>query len=260
MGEATFQSQLQLLEAASLTLTLALLAYASWEDWKSREISDWVWVTLASAGGFLTALRMLLWGRPEPLLWIIGLALLTVLALALYYVGFLGGADSKALICLGLALPELPSFLDPLLGVWIVFLPFTIVFNTFLLAALTVLYVALRNLCYWARRGRIFDGFEGEPLRRKVAAFLVAYKVCRSKLPGNPSLSLAEEPSNGGRRWHFRFRIMEEPVSSLEGLPAEVWVTPQLPLLVFITLALIVSLAIGDLVLQIIVWFLSIIL
>ena len=257
MREATFQSQLQLLEAASLTLTLVLLTYASWSDWKSREVSDRVWVVLASSGGFLTALRMLLWSRPEPLLWGLGLALLTVFASALYYVGFLGGADSKALICLGLALPELPSFLDPLLGVWIVFLPFTIVFNTFLLAALTVLYVALRNLCYWARRGKIFDGFEGEPLRRKVVAFLVAYKVCRRRLLGNPGLSLAEEISNGGRRWNFRLRIVEEPVNSLEGLPSEVWVTPQLPLLVFITLALIVSLILGDLVLQIIVWFLS---
>lgn len=249
--------QPQQLEAASLGLTLALLAYASLRDWKTREVPDWVWAVLASAGGFLTALRTLLFGEPELMLWLVGLAVLSILALALYYTGLFGGADSKALICLGVALPMLPSFLEPLLGVWIIFLPFTVAFNTFLLASLTVFYVALRNLCYWARRRRIFDGFEGEPLRRKAAAFLIAYKVSRSKLLRNPGLSLAEENSNGGRRWNFRLKLAEEPISSLEELPAEVWVTPQLPLLVFMTLALAVSLLLGDLVLQIIIWFFS---
>jgi preflagellin peptidase FlaK len=245
-----------MMEVGSLTLTIILLVYASWRDWKTREVSNRVWIVLGSVGGFLTGFKAFVWGRPELLFWSLGLAFLTVLALALYYVGFLGGADSKALICLGLALPVLPSFLNPILGLWIVFLPFTIIFNTFFLAALTVLYVALRNFIYWARRGSIFEGFEDEPLRRKIAAFLVAYKVNRGRLPGNLGLSLAEKPSfNHGRKWNFRFRISEEEKLPAD-LPEEVWVTPQLPLLFFITLALGMSLILGDLVLQIVVHFL----
>ena len=235
-------------------MTLILLAYASWRDWKSREVSNWVWIFLGCAGGFLTGLRVFIWFRPTPFLWGLGLALLTVIALTLYYVGLMGGADAKALICLGLALPTLPSFLNPILGVWIVFLPFTVFFNTFLLAALTILYVALRNFYCWVRGRRIFEGFEGEPLRRKIAAFLVAYKVNRNRLYGNPGLSLAEETRpDGGRKWSFRLRVDLGGDEASASLPEEVWVTPQLPLLVFITLAVAVSLVFGDLVLQIMV-------
>jgi len=245
------------LEAASLTLTLAFLGYASWRDWKVREVSDRVWLAYGPLGGLLTALRILLYGRPEPFFWLSGLALSAAVGLALYYAGFWGGADSKALICLALSLPDMPSFCHPLLGLYILFIPFTVLFNGLLLSLTVVAYSALRNLWYRVRVGSLFQGFEGETLGRKILAFLLAFKVGRERLAGNPSLTPAESfKPNGGRRFNFRLRVGEDSFS-LEGLPEEVWVTFQLPILLFITAGLLAALLVGDLVLALIAWLLG---
>lgn len=250
------------LEAASLILTLAFLAYASRRDWKEREVSDRIWLVYAPLGGLLTTLRAGLYGKPEPFFWLVGLTLTSVTALALYYVGFWGGADSKALLCLALSLPEMPEFCQPILGLYILFIPFTVVFNAFIFTLTVTVYAALRNLWYKAGGRSLFQGFEGEPIRKKALAVFAGYKVKPERLLGNPSLSLAEVfTSEGERKLSFRFKVGGEPVSEkvLAGLPEEVWVTPQLPILVFLTAGLVVTLLFGDLVLGIVAWFLSLI-
>jgi len=241
---------LSLLELSAVILSLAFLSYASWKDWKLREVDDRVWLVFAPLGGFLTLARTVLTGNPSFLQWGLSLAITVVLGLTLYFLGFWGGADAKALTCLALTLPVYPSFLKPLLGFYLTVFPVTILFNTFILSASTVVYVSLRNFAYKLGGGRLFEGFEGEPASKKLLALLVAYKVGREKLPGNPGLSLAEEATaeGGGRRWRFRVGIGEEEENlEVEELPQEVWVTPQLPLLFFLTAGLTVALIFGDL-------------
>jgi preflagellin peptidase FlaK len=250
------------LEAASLVLSFTVLAYASWKDWKEREVPDRVWMVYAPVGGVLTALRVGLYGKPGLAFWLTGLAFAFAVALALYYVGFWGGADSKALLCLSLSLPVMPELCQPILGLYILFIPFTVVFNAFLLTLTVVTYTALRNLWYKLQGKTLFQGFEGEPVARKILAVLACYRVKRERLPGNPGLSLAEAPTPDGRRsLSFRFKIECEKVSdeALAGLPEEVWVTPQLPVLVFITVGLAIALLFGDLVLTLVAWFLGLV-
>ncbi|HID18636.1 TPA: A24 family peptidase [Candidatus Bathyarchaeota archaeon] len=250
------------LEAASLFLTLVFLIYASWRDWREREVSDRVWLLYAPVGGLLTALRAGFYGKPDPTFWLIGLTLTSLTALALYFAGFWGGADSKALLCLALTLPEMPGFCQPFLGLYLLFIPFTALFNTFILTLTVTVYAALRNLWYKAEGKSLFQGFGEEPIRRKALAVFAGYKVKPERLLGNPSLSLAEAfTPEGGRKLSFRFKVGGEPISkkALAELPEEVWVTPQLPILVFLTAGLVVALLFGDLVLGVVAWFLSLI-
>jgi prepilin signal peptidase PulO-like enzyme (type II secretory pathway) len=156
----------------------------------------------------------------------------------------------------------MPELCQPILGLYILFIPFTVVFNAFLLTLTVVTYTALRNLWYKLQGKTLFQGFEGEPVARKILAVLACYRVKRERLPGNPGLSLAEAPTPDGRRsLSFRFKIECEKVSdeALAGLPEEVWVTPQLPVLVFITVGLAIALLFGDLVLTLVAWFLGLV-
>ncbi len=246
-----------LLELSAITITLAFLAYASWLDWRFREVDDKVWLIYGPVGASLTLGRLFLAGFPSPLLWAVSLAIALGLALALYYGGLWGGADSKALICLALTLPTYPLFANPILGLWLIVFPLTVVFNAFLLSLLTIAYILLRNLAYKLSGGKLFEGFEAEPPWKKFLALLTSFKVKREKLTGNPALTLAEKAFEKGRTWIFRLQIGESGVEDVGKLPEEVWVTPQLPFLLFLTLGVAVALTLGDLALTLISLLLS---
>lgn len=249
------------LELFRVLVSLAFLLYASWSDLKSREVDDRVWLVFAPTALLLTLPQLL---QPQSLLmFAISLSVTSALALLLFYAGMFGGADAKALICLAIALPTPTQHLfHPVFHVVSPIYPLTIFCNAVLLAALAVPCMAVKNLA-WKRRvgGRLFEGLEDEPLWRKILTFMCGYKVKLDDLKRKGHLYPLESISinnAGGIRRRLVLTLGDEERDEVVGrlvhafqegrLSGEVWVTPGLPFLVFITMGLATALLIGDLV------------
>src|SRR5256712_13440786 len=71
-----------------------------------------------------------------------------VVAFLLFQFGAMGGADSKALMCIAIALPVAPAFLSPLWQAPLIFYPFpiAILVNSFLLSISMMFIVLGKNL------------------------------------------------------------------------------------------------------------------
>lgn len=185
----------------------------------------------------------------------------SVLAIALFYAGAFGGADAKALMCLALALPS-PVYLIPDVTLFVPVFPFTVFSNAVLLAALTAVYAIIRNSIWRLRNNtELFAGFEKESAGRKIAVLITGYKVEPVQLERNPHIFPLEDitvkESGESERVLLTFpkdEAREAIVANLASAQKEgriqngVWVTPGLPMLIFITVGLIVALLLGDLV------------
>ena len=167
----------EILEGARVSLCLSFLIYASWSDYKTREVSNMVWILSAPLAFTLTFLELYLYDFSRLPLYGICFSLTAVFAIILFYSGGFGGADAKALMCLALALPFFPfpeSLLKPLSGevspILQAFFPITVFSNSVLLAAATAVYIFLRNVFWHKRTGRkLFEeGYQTESLGRKM--------------------------------------------------------------------------------------------
>ncbi|PCN49923.1 hypothetical protein B6U99_07185 [Candidatus Geothermarchaeota archaeon ex4572_27] len=241
---------------ARASIAIAALAYASWSDLRSREVSDVVWIALVVAAAPMVALEAYTGHLPLHLL-LGSIAVSLALGAIIYLLGLFGGADAKALWCLGVALPTPPPSPARPMPVSPIF-TLSVFDNTVALAALTSIYALIRNLAYWARGGRLFEGLS-EPLHRRALAMLIGYKVDPSRVREGGFYFLMEEVVEGRRRLKLgallRAAKAEEFVR--EGLSGEVWATPALPMIVYMLAGLVVALTVGDLVMSLSAYVLS---
>lgn len=252
-------------DVARVIVCLVFFTYASWSDWKKREVSNKVWLAMAPVASALTSFQFIVYTPNMLQLFAISFGITAALSIALFYLGAFGGADAKALMCLALALPVYPNVLAEILGFnasfMMIIFPLTVFTNGVLLAALTVVYSVLRNFLWKARGGRsLFAGLESESFGRKVIAFLTGYRVKASALEKSHMYPLEDVAVKDNGELVRRLLVMpkdeqaEDTVkrvvqASQEGkITSEVWATPGLPLLIFITIGLIVALAFGNLV------------
>lgn len=261
---------IELFEAARVILSLCFLFYASWSDWKKREVTNWVWVFFAPPTFVLTLIQYILFAPFLLGFYVFSFIFTSALAIILFYVGAFGGADAKALICLSLALPSYPIYLfKSQLIFYSPLFPLTIFSNAVLLATLSIFYSLLRNSLWKLKTGRkLFEGFERELKWRKILAFISGYKVDLAKLEKSEYLYPLEdfsEKEDGERERKLLTMPKDEKRDEIVGrvkkafkegkLQGEVWATPGLPLLVFITAGLIVALIYGDIVWTILRYF-----
>jgi preflagellin peptidase FlaK len=255
--------------AANVTLTLAFLLYASWSDYKTREVSNLVWTIYAPLALSISIANILL-SEPSQLLFFgLSFGVTSVIAILLFYTGGFGGADSKALMCIALALPfstealfapRLPNGVSPLSQI---IFPMTIFSNSVLLAAATAVYLLLYNLI-WHRKSRrkIFEGtLAHESIGKKLVTLITGCKTpineLREKWHIYPMEDIEEEsPNNQLRRLVIipRDEGRDEIVNRLSEavktgkITDRVWATPGLPMLIFVTMGVVVSLLFGDIV------------
>ena len=170
----------------------------------------------------------------------------------------MGGADTKALICIALAMPIYPSFLS---GFIQPFFPLTVMMNSFIIGSLISLFAILRNL-HWLlfRKEELFD-FKGEPLWKKMLAFISGYKIAFNDLKIKQHFYPIEEIEIKEGITYKRIK----PLIFLEDYETDsfniikkyskikskyIWVTPLLPMLVFITLGYLLTLIVNDVILK----------
>ena len=96
-------------EWAALAASAGALAVASVGDLKSREVSNRVWMVYGPVSLALFIARMILFVGDVPILLVSAISTIVV-AFLLFQFGVMGGADCKALMCLGLALAACSAF------------------------------------------------------------------------------------------------------------------------------------------------------
>jgi archaeal preflagellin peptidase FlaK len=258
----------EIFAAARVSITLIFLVYASWSDYKTREVSNRVWVIYGPIALALSLAEILLFESSQ--LWLFGLSVgLTVgFALLLFYTGGFGGADSKALMCIAMALPFFPqALLTPILPEGLsplsqTLFPVTILSNAVLIAAASAVYLLIRNLARKATTNEpLFEGnLTHESLGKKILVLVTGQKfsisVLKAKWHVYPMEDVTEE-ENGLKRKIVvlpKDEGRDEIVARLskaagEGkIDSKVWATPGLPMLIFITVGLVIALSLGDIV------------
>jgi preflagellin peptidase FlaK len=260
----------QILEAAKVTLTIAFLLYASWSDYKTREVSNRVWVLFAPLALFITLAELLLYEPSKLLLFGLSVGVTVAIAFILFYSGAFGGADSKALMCIALALPFSPETpFAPVLAAGVSPLsqnlfPITIFSNAVLFAALSGIAMLLLNFKWRLTTGKkIFAGsLATESIGKKILVLITGYKVSVDKLKAKWHIYPMEdiEEENGENqlkrklivvpRDEGRDKIVERLSKAVDAgkIDADVLATPGLPMLTFITVGLIIALLLGDIV------------
>src|SRR5256886_14641495 len=167
------------IDLAALIVSLGVLIVASLSDLKTREVSNRFWVIYAPVSAALFGARVVF--VPETALILLVSAVATiVVAFLLFQFGAMGGADSKALMCIALAIPVAPTFLSPLWQAPLVFYPFpiAILVNSFLLSIGMMFVLLGKNLLSRSSAGKgLFQGFEKESILRKALVLLTSYKT-----------------------------------------------------------------------------------
>ncbi|MFA7080745.1 MAG: prepilin peptidase, partial [Candidatus Bathyarchaeia archaeon] len=97
-----------LFDVVKIVFSLGILSYASWSDFKTREVSNKVWVFYAPVALLLSLTQLILYNFSQLPLYGLSFGVTAGISLLLFYSGVFGGADSKALMCIALALPFAP--------------------------------------------------------------------------------------------------------------------------------------------------------
>jgi preflagellin peptidase FlaK len=219
---------------------------------------------MGTAGAILTSLTYALgFYRESWLISLISIGATSALAFALFYIGLYGGADAKALIALSLTLPTPPTSLQPLIWAVIPIFPISALLNGVLFSVLTVPYMAVKNIRWKVEnRRKLFEGLEHEPTLKKAATLLSSAKYTTSELRKRKFYDIVENleqtPTGISRHLKLMARVedVEEPIDldkldsllTKSGGSRELWVTPQLPMLVFILIGFASALMLGDLI------------
>jgi archaeal preflagellin peptidase FlaK len=260
---------LPLLSAAQVAISLAFLLYASWKDFKTREVSNRVWLVYAPIALALSLANLLLYDSARLPFFGLCFGVTAIIAVLLFYTGGFGGADSKALMCIALALPfSIGTIVGPIgpLGdsplAQNIF-PLTIFSNGVLFAAATGIYMLFFNVVWHAKKGRkFFEGsLEKESIGKKLLVAITGYRVPVERLKTTWHIYPMEDAElNEGKLLKRSLLVVprdegrDEIVSHLSKAASEgkidknVWATPGLPMLIFITAGLIAALLFGDIV------------
>ena len=258
-----------IIAATRIIFSLFVLVYASWSDYKTREVSNRVWVIYAPIALFLSLAELLLYDVSKLPFFALSVGLTCVIALVLFYSGGFGGADSKALMCIALALPFFPEAIGtPALSSGIsplsqFIFPLVIFSNSVLFAAASGLYMLLHNIIWHLVKSRkIFEGtLSNESIGKKIIVLITGYRLPMSRLEEKwhiyPMEDIEDEsedlikrrlvilPKDEGRDEIVKRLSNARNAGKIEDY---VWVTPGLPMLIFVTLGLIVALSFGDIV------------
>jgi preflagellin peptidase FlaK len=252
---------------ASVAVTLVALIYSSWRDYVCREVSNRVWVIYAPIALALTLTELVLY-EPSSLTWYgLSVGVTFAIALLLFYTGGFGGADSKALMCIALALPFAPlTLFRPVIEAAIspqsnLIYPITIFSNAVIFAALSGVYMIIRNVT-WHKKHKVpmFPGaLKDQSIGKKILVLITGYKMPITKLKEKWHIFPMEDVDNRYvenrklvivPRDEGRDKIIERLSNAIDAksIDSYVWATPGLPMLIFVTLGLVVALFLGDIV------------
>jgi preflagellin peptidase FlaK len=216
-----------------IVIALIMLGIASYLDLKSREVPDKFWIPFFVIGALLTGFDFVNTPGYDILQLAVAIGLTSALSWAAYFLHLYGGADAKAITTLSLLLPIYNSATT-----FHSFGALTTFTNSILLSVLLPIFFLLLNLSKIARGEKIFKGFEDSTTSKIKAVFLGT----RRKQAGRFDYSL-EKVIEGKRRFNISLGKIDEDFATGK----DIWVSPGIPLLVFVLLGFIATVSYGDL-------------
>ncbi len=239
-----------LIDLVLIAIITVLFLIASYQDIRSREVSDSFWIVIGGIG----ALRTLYYSFMNPssiIMELISIGISIGLALAMFYLGLMGGADSKAMIALAAAFP-IRSELLPSIDSVIPMFPLSVFINAILLSLVILPYILIMNLIWVLRKRPLFERSAELPHWKKILILITGFKKNVSKIVGNVNyrpLEYIEAKDGHAQHSYVLFQSAEEEpdlsetIQSIQSLDieSEIWVTPTLPFLVFIASGFFIS-------------------
>ncbi|MDR0461086.1 MAG: prepilin peptidase [Nitrososphaerota archaeon] len=230
---------------------LSVLGYVSVLDFKTRRVSNWIWLFAYPIGCAMTLVSVA-FNLVELSVVLVSLVVSLFLGLGLCCSGFYGSADAKALIFIGLTIPTIPHALNPALGLSA--LP--VVLTTFCLSAILSLiwplFIFSLNLKDLLKRKTMFEGIQ-LTLRQKIWLLFTSRLIPLDKLGVLryfPAETVAIPKEAGGKpaRKLLRFVKAETNLKKyIDNLKEHselyqngVLASPTIPAMIFFTLALVI--------------------
>jgi preflagellin peptidase FlaK len=237
-----------------IAFTLLLLAYAGYSDIRKRSVSNIVWLVLSVVGIAFAGYRTVVQGASFLLPLICSATITSALSFLFFRLGFFGAADAKALICISLLFTTQPMFTlsshhFPIFGASLpLIFPFAVIvlLNAAVLALAVPISLFFRNLYSLGLKKFI----------RNAALCFVAYRVNINELRSDRFARLTHtyEEINGHLTKRYSLdgiSLNSATIGQLKAyhkerkIAAEVWVTPELPFILFITLGFMICCLLG---------------
>ncbi len=244
----------------SVIFCTLILIYACYSDLKRRSVTNYLWALMIAVGIPLAVYNIILHGTTLLVNFIFSVLFTSSLSYLLFRLHLFGGADAKSLICISLLIPTHPGFNLLSYHFPIELFPFAI--STLLNAAILSLIVPF-SLFFYNLLNLRQNG-----LRRNLRFAFLGYKLPINALTDVKHRhirlvhSYEEEEENLERRFSFDgIEINKEVAERLKNysgqgkIGKEVWVTPELPFMLFITSGFFVSLFYGNLIFYILLYF-----
>jgi len=237
-----------------VVFSLLILAYACYSDIRKRSVSNIVWLVMAGVGIAFSGYYIVVQGMSFLIPFIFSATITGAVSYIFFRLGLFGAADAKALICIALLFPTQPGFTIfsynfPLLGTYVpIFFPFALIvlLDAAVLALAVPISLFFRNLHSLGLKEFI----------RNTALCFIAYRVNIDGLSSVRFARLTHTYEEIDGHLTRRYSLGGTPINSKtvqqlkayhgEGkVAAEVWVTPELPFILFIALGFLASCLIG---------------
>lgn len=243
------------LDILKILFCMPFLLYACYSDIEKRRVTNNVWLVMLVGSIFSISYEFSLYKELALRPLIISAGFIFILAYILFKIGAFGGADAKAIMVMSLIIPtypgfQVPGYAFPLTRPIYDIFALSILANAALLTVVVPIGLALYNL---AEMGLNFD---------HPAYIFMGYKTRISNLAGKHiRLIQGFEMTDGRIRSYFKWggmEINEKTLRELKDLSGkclikdEVWVTPELPFMVPITLGFFTAVFYGDLMFELI--------
>jgi len=237
-----------------VVFSLIILAYACYSDIRKRSVSNIVWLVMVGVGIIFAGYFIVVQGISSLTPFILSATITGAVSYIFFRLGLFGAADVKALICIALLFPTQPGFTIlshnfPLFDAFVpMVFPFalTVLLNAAVLALVAPISLFFHNLhslglkelmgnaamCFVAYRLNI-DGLKSD----RFARLTHTYEEIAGHLTRR--YSLGGIPLNSDTVQRLKAYHREEKVA------AEVWVTPELPFILFITLGFLACCLLG---------------
>lgn len=250
------QLEQSLLEVISIMTIISVLGYTAWLDWKDRRVDNRIWIYPAGVSLVILLVRTYL--NFEYLLsFLISVGVTFLLVFILFSVGVFGGADGKALLSISLVLPIAPNLIDGLQTLPI--FAISVFNNMVILLVVSSISLLVWNVATSKPSYNPFEGFEKEKLWRRVLTLIICYRTSITKIKGRKHVRVREVIRNddlylktfGKKESENETRLeLLESYKKEKSLESKVWVSSPLPLILFVLLAFIMTLAMGDIILM----------
>jgi len=237
-----------------IVFSLLVLAYACYSDIRRRRVSNIVWLVMAGVSIAFAGYCTLAQGISFLVPFIFSATITGAASYIFFRLGFFGAADAKALICIALLFPTQPGFTIlshhfPLFDTSVsVAFPFALIvlLNAAVLALAAPISLFFRNL----------HSLGLKELTRNAAMCFVAYRVNIDGLRSVRFARLTHTYEERGGYLTRRYALGGIPLNSdtvkklqayhrEEKVAAEVWVTPELPFILFIALGFLACCLLG---------------